>query len=68
MVALNVIAQKYVRKLNASLLNRLMAYACSCIGDGRPAVRVLVIRLMRVLTQKLPDYALQQYKVHLFFN
>lgn len=62
MVALNVIAQKYVRKLNASLLNRLMAYACSCIGDGRPAVRVLVIRLMRVLTQKLPDYALQQYK------
>ncbi|VDK46717.1 unnamed protein product [Anisakis simplex] len=62
MVALNMIAQKYVRKLNAALLNRLLMHACSCIRDRRPVIRVLVVRLIRVLTHKLPDYVLQQYK------
>ncbi|MFH4975150.1 hypothetical protein AB6A40_001859 [Gnathostoma spinigerum] len=62
MVALNIIAQKYVRILDASNLSRVMAHACSWISDGRPAVRVIVIRLFRILVKKLPDYALQQYR------
>lgn len=62
MVALNVLAQKYVRILDASSISRMMAHACSWIGDGRPAVRVLVIRMLRIFAQKLPDYTLQQYK------
>lgn len=62
-IALNVIAQKFVRVLDASLLSRLIAHACSWISDGRPAVRILVIRLLRMLSKKLPDYTMQQYQV-----
>ena len=66
MVAMNVLAQKYVRIMDASNTSRMMAHACSWIGDGRPAVRVLVIRMLRVLAQKLPDYAMHQYRVIFF--
>ncbi|VDN30984.1 unnamed protein product [Gongylonema pulchrum] len=59
---MNVIAQKFVRLLDASALSQLIAHACSWIGDGRPVVRVLVIRLLRMLAKKLPDYTMQQYQ------
>lgn len=42
--------------------------ACSWISDGRPPVRILVIRLFRVLCKKLPDYSLYQYKVSIHFD
>ncbi|EJD75315.1 hypothetical protein LOAG_17519 [Loa loa] len=61
-IALNVIAQKFTRILDASLLSRLVAHACSWIGDERPVIRVLIIRLLRMLTKKLPDYTMRQYQ------
>ncbi|PIO74341.1 NUC173 domain protein [Teladorsagia circumcincta] len=62
LVALNIIAQKLLRVLNGGHVSRLVAHGCAWIGDGRPPVRILVIRLLRVLVQKLPEYALQQYR------
>ncbi|MCP9261924.1 hypothetical protein DINM_005233 [Dirofilaria immitis] len=61
-IALNVIAQKFTRILDASLLSRLISHACSWIGDGRPMIRVLIIRLLRMLSKKLPDYTMRQYQ------
>uniref|UniRef100_A0A1I8ELE2 NUC173 domain-containing protein n=1 Tax=Wuchereria bancrofti TaxID=6293 RepID=A0A1I8ELE2_WUCBA len=61
-IALNIIAQKFTRILDASLLSRLVAHACSWISDGRPLVRVLIIRLLRMLAKKLPDYTMRQYQ------
>lgn len=61
-IALNIIAQKFTRILDASLLSRLVAHACSWISDGRPLIRVLIIRLLRMLAKKLPDYTMQQYQ------
>ncbi|KAJ1368617.1 hypothetical protein KIN20_029786 [Parelaphostrongylus tenuis] len=62
LVALNIIAQKQLRVLNGGHISRFIAHGCAWIGDGRPPVRILVIRLLRVLVQKLPEYALQQYR------
>ncbi|VDP14885.1 unnamed protein product, partial [Onchocerca flexuosa] len=61
-IALNIIAQKFTRILDASQLSRLIAHACSWIGDGRPMIRVLIIRLLRMLAKKLPDYTMRQYQ------
>uniref|UniRef100_A0A8R1XKN1 NUC173 domain-containing protein n=1 Tax=Onchocerca volvulus TaxID=6282 RepID=A0A8R1XKN1_ONCVO len=61
-IALNIIAQKFTRILDASQLSRLIAHACSWIGDGRPVIRVLIIRLLRMLAKKLPDYTMRQYQ------
>ena len=66
MVALNVLAQKYIRVLDASSISRVIAHGCSWISEERAPVRVLVIRLLRVLTQKLPDYTVEQYIVWFF--
>ncbi|XGW10703.1 hypothetical protein V3C99_012312 [Haemonchus contortus] len=62
LVAFNIIAQKLLRVLNGGHISRLVAHGCAWIGDGRPPVRILVIRLLRVLVQKMPEYALQQYR------
>ncbi|VDM70607.1 unnamed protein product, partial [Strongylus vulgaris] len=62
LVALNIVAQKQLKVLNGSHIARLVAHGCAWIGDGRPPVRILVIRLLRVLVQKLPEFALQQYR------
>uniref|UniRef100_A0A914WPA7 Ribosomal RNA-processing protein 12-like conserved domain-containing protein n=1 Tax=Plectus sambesii TaxID=2011161 RepID=A0A914WPA7_9BILA len=62
LVALNILAQKYAKVVDAATVTRLMAHGCAWIGDGRPAVRLLVIRLLKVLVTKLPDYALNQYR------
>uniref|UniRef100_A0A0R3S397 NUC173 domain-containing protein n=1 Tax=Elaeophora elaphi TaxID=1147741 RepID=A0A0R3S397_9BILA len=61
-IALNVIAQKFTRILDTSLLSRLISHACSWIGDNRPVIRVLIIRLLRMLAKKLPDYTMRQYQ------
>ncbi|KAL3994575.1 NUC173 domain family protein [Acanthocheilonema viteae] len=61
-IALNVIAQKFTRILDTSLLSRLISHACSWIGDERPVIRVLIIRLLRMLAKKLPDYTMRQYQ------
>ncbi|KHJ75721.1 hypothetical protein OESDEN_24663 [Oesophagostomum dentatum] len=62
LVALNIVAQKQLKVLNGGHISRLVAHGCAWIGDGRAPVRILVIRLLRVLVQKLPEFALQQYR------
>uniref|UniRef100_A0A1I7X9F1 NUC173 domain-containing protein n=1 Tax=Heterorhabditis bacteriophora TaxID=37862 RepID=A0A1I7X9F1_HETBA len=62
LVALNIITQKLIKVLNVTHISRLISHACAWIGDGRPPVRILSIRLLRVLTQKMPDYVLHQYR------
>ncbi|TKR81770.1 hypothetical protein L596_015593 [Steinernema carpocapsae] len=62
LVALNIVAQKFMRLLNASALSKLVAHGCSWINDGRPPVRLLAIRLLRMLVTKMPAYAIYQFK------
>jgi ribosomal RNA-processing protein 12 len=62
LVALNVIAQKYLHLLNACLLSRFIGHASSAVADTRSPIRLLAIRLVRLLCIHLPAYALQQYK------
>uniref|UniRef100_A0A914E8V8 Ribosomal RNA-processing protein 12-like conserved domain-containing protein n=1 Tax=Acrobeloides nanus TaxID=290746 RepID=A0A914E8V8_9BILA len=62
LIALNIFAQKQVKLLNGCLLSKLVDGCCTAITDPRPEVRALVLRLLRILCQKLPEYALQQYK------
>lgn len=63
LIAMNIVAQKYLRLLNACLLSKFVGHACSSIGDTRGPIRLLAIRLIRVLCTHLHDYALLQYKV-----
>ncbi|CAJ0919855.1 unnamed protein product, partial [Mesorhabditis belari] len=62
LVALNILAQKHVKVLNASHLSRLISQGCSTLAETRPTIRVLGIRLIRVLVNKMPEFALQQYR------
>ncbi|CAD6197529.1 unnamed protein product [Caenorhabditis auriculariae] len=62
LVALNILTQKQIKVLNATLTSRVVSHASAWISDGRAPVRILAIRLMRVLVQKLPEYALHQYR------
>ncbi|PAV55879.1 hypothetical protein WR25_14919 [Diploscapter pachys] len=62
MVALNIIVQKQLKVLNATHLSRLISHTCTKINDPRPPVRLLVIRLARILVQKMPEFSLQQYR------
>ncbi len=63
LVALNIVAQKWLRVLDMSYVAPLIAHACERMADGRPAVRVLGIRLVRMIVHKLPDFSLEQFKV-----
>lgn len=62
LVAANIIAQKQVKILNTIATSKMISFACSWIGEGRAAVRILAIRLMRVLCQKIPEVMLQQFR------
>ncbi|KJH47656.1 NUC173 domain protein [Dictyocaulus viviparus] len=60
--AIELSAARSTLILNGGHLARLIAHGCALIGDGRPPVRILVIRLLRILVQKLPEFALQEYR------
>ncbi|CAI4228562.1 unnamed protein product [Auanema sp. JU1783] len=62
LVGLNIIAQKQIKVLNATHISRLVSHGTSWIVDGRPPVRILAIRLLRILVSKMPEFALQQYR------
>lgn len=62
LVALNIIAQKQMRVLNAAHTSRIVSQACTWISDSRAPVRILAIRLVRVLVQKMPEFAVHQYR------
>ncbi|CAI2333060.1 unnamed protein product [Caenorhabditis sp. 36 PRJEB53466] len=65
LVAANIIAQKQIKVLNTIATSKMISFACSWIGEGRAAVRILAIRLMRVLCQKIPEVVLQQFREQL---
>ncbi|CAI5442221.1 unnamed protein product [Caenorhabditis angaria] len=62
LVAANIIAQKQIKVLNTITTSRIMSFACNWITEGRAPVRILAIRLMRVLCQKIPEVVLQQFR------
>ncbi|KAF1765897.1 hypothetical protein GCK72_005850 [Caenorhabditis remanei] len=62
LVAANIIAQKQIKILNTIATSKMISFACSWIGEGRAAVRILAIRLLRVLCQKIPEVMLQQFR------
>lgn len=65
LVAANIIAQKQIKLLNTIATSKMISFACSWIAEGRAAVRILAIRLMRVLCQKIPEVMLQQFREQL---
>ncbi|CAB3408632.1 unnamed protein product [Caenorhabditis bovis] len=62
LVSLNIIAQKQIKVLNTVSTSKILTFACSWIADGRAPVRILAIRLLRVLCQKMPEVILQQFR------
>ncbi|EGT48732.1 hypothetical protein CAEBREN_10904 [Caenorhabditis brenneri] len=62
LVAANIIAQKQVKVLNTIATSKMISFGCSWMSDGRAPVRILAIRLMRVLCQKIPEVMLQQFR------
>ncbi|CAO4366084.1 unnamed protein product [Caenorhabditis nigoni] len=62
LVAANIIAQKQIKVLNTVATAKMISFACSWIAEGRAAVRILAIRLLRVLCQKIPEVMLQQFR------
>lgn len=81
LVALNIITQKLIKVknlmylsdvifqvLNATHTSRIVSQACTYISDGRAPVRILAIRLLRVLVQKMPEFGVQQYRELILFS
>uniref|UniRef100_A0A8R1DIW5 NUC173 domain-containing protein n=1 Tax=Caenorhabditis japonica TaxID=281687 RepID=A0A8R1DIW5_CAEJA len=62
LVAANIIGQKQIKVLNTVATSKMISFACSWLAEGRAAVRILAIRLMRVLCQKIPEVVLQQFR------
>lgn len=63
LIAFNVLAQKYLKQMNASLTAQFLNYAFLFLKDRRSPIRVLTIRLIRVFCKKMPDFTLRQYQV-----
>ncbi|GMT15305.1 hypothetical protein PFISCL1PPCAC_6602, partial [Pristionchus fissidentatus] len=61
LVALNIIAQKQVKNMNASHTSQMVSHAATWMVDGRAPVRLLAIRLMRVLLQKMSGFMVDQF-------
>ncbi|KAF8364016.1 hypothetical protein PRIPAC_90939, partial [Pristionchus pacificus] len=62
LVALNIIAQKQVKNMNASHTSQMVSHSTTWMVDGRAAVRLLAIRLMRVLLQKMSSFMVDQFR------
>ncbi|GMT15249.1 hypothetical protein PFISCL1PPCAC_6546, partial [Pristionchus fissidentatus] len=61
LVALNIIAQKQVKNMNASHTSQMVSHAATWMVDGRAPVRLLAIRLMRVSLQKMSAFMVDQF-------
>ncbi|GMS85276.1 hypothetical protein PENTCL1PPCAC_7451, partial [Pristionchus entomophagus] len=62
LVALNIIAQKQVKNMNASHTSQMVSHSTTWMVDGRASVRLLAIRLMRVLLQKMSGFMVDQFR------
>uniref|UniRef100_A0A183BTS7 NUC173 domain-containing protein n=1 Tax=Globodera pallida TaxID=36090 RepID=A0A183BTS7_GLOPA len=56
LIALNILAQKHCRLMDASLLAQLIAYASAALRLTPAALRPLPIRILRVLAAKMEQF------------
>uniref|UniRef100_A0A914HV11 Ribosomal RNA-processing protein 12-like conserved domain-containing protein n=1 Tax=Globodera rostochiensis TaxID=31243 RepID=A0A914HV11_GLORO len=62
LIALNILAQKHCRLMDASLLAQLIAYASAALRLTPAALRPLPIRILRVLAAKMEQFMFDQFK------
>lgn len=65
LISMNIFAQRYLKAMNGALVNRFLNHSIVFLGDNRPVIRVLAIRLMRVFCNKLPPFMITQFQVDL---
>lgn len=64
LIALTIICNKHLKLLNASSMSRIVALASMAISVNNFETRVLALRLIRILCEKMPNYCLSLYKVY----
>jgi len=62
LISLNMITQKYVKFLNPTVLDKLINIICATLYDLRNPIKMLAVRCMRILCNKLQQFAMSQYK------
>ncbi|CAD5211446.1 unnamed protein product [Bursaphelenchus okinawaensis] len=62
LIAYNVLAQKHLKEMNASLTAQFLQKAFLFLEDRRSPIRVLSIRLIRLFCKKVPEYSFRQYQ------
>ncbi|KAL3112869.1 hypothetical protein niasHT_015575 [Heterodera trifolii] len=62
LIALNILAQKHCRLMDASLLAQFVAYSSSALRISPAAVRPLPIRILRILSAKMEQFMFDQFK------
>lgn len=65
LIAMNILAQLYLKQMNGALVHRFLNRAVEYMADSRPVIRVLAIRLLRVFCKKLPSFMVGLFKVML---
>ena len=66
LIALNFLAQKQLKNVNSSLISQLIGHSTGILQQiSNPKCRVLSIRLMRTICQKMPAFMFDQYEVKL---
>lgn len=64
LIALNFLAQKQLKNVNAALISQLIGHSTGILQQiSNPKCRVLAIRLVRTICQKMPAFMFDQYKV-----
>uniref|UniRef100_A0A7E4VCP7 NUC173 domain-containing protein n=1 Tax=Panagrellus redivivus TaxID=6233 RepID=A0A7E4VCP7_PANRE len=66
LIAQNMLVQKFVKYFNPSVLSKLIHLACATMEDTRGAVKILAVRCMRILCNKLEEFVMTQFKSLLF--
>lgn len=66
LISINMITQKYIKLLNPSVLSKLIHFACETLKDTRGAVKLLAVRCVRIMCNKLEEFVMTQFKVSVF--
>uniref|UniRef100_A0A914Z5N7 Ribosomal RNA-processing protein 12-like conserved domain-containing protein n=1 Tax=Panagrolaimus superbus TaxID=310955 RepID=A0A914Z5N7_9BILA len=62
LISSNMITQKYIKLLNPSVLSKLIHFACETLKDSRGAVKLLAVRCVRIMCNKLEEFVMTQFK------
>jgi ribosomal RNA-processing protein 12 len=62
LISMNMITQKYITLLNPSVLSKLIHFACETLKDTRGPVKLLAVRCVRIMCNKLEEFVMTQFK------